>query len=56
MLFLSFGGETLDLLREWWKVRPSRHDAGPPEERWLFPGAKRCNDGHLGLTSDHTAC
>ena len=33
--------ETLDLLRQWWKVRPSRHDAGtPPEERWLFPGAK----------------
>ena len=34
--------ETLDLLRQWWKVRPSRHDAGtPPEERWLFPGTKR---------------
>ena len=34
--------ETLDLLRQWWKVRPSRHDAGTPrEERWLFPGAKR---------------
>jgi len=32
----------LDLLRQWWKVRPSRHDAGTPmEERWLFPGAKR---------------
>jgi integrase/recombinase XerD len=36
--------EVLDLLREWWKVRPSRHDAGiPPEERWLFPGAKAGN-------------
>ena len=24
----------LDLLRQWWKVRPPRHDAGtPPEER-----------------------
>ena len=34
--------ETLDLLRQWWKVRPSRHDVGTPrEERWLFPGAKR---------------
>jgi integrase/recombinase XerD len=34
--------ETLDLLRQWWKVRPSRHDAeAPPQERWLFPGAKR---------------
>jgi site-specific recombinase XerD len=34
--------ETLDLLRQWWKVRPPRHDAGTPlEERWLFPGTKR---------------
>src|SRR6202049_1053755 len=34
--------ETLDLLRQWWKVRPSRHDAGTPsEERRLFPGTKR---------------
>ncbi len=34
--------ETLDLLRQWWKVRPPRHDAGtPPQERWLFPGTKR---------------
>ena len=33
--------ETLDLLRQWWKVRPSRHDAGTPlEERWLFPGRR----------------
>src|SRR5450432_4284010 len=33
--------ETLDLLRQWWKVRPSRRDAGtPPEERLLFPGRK----------------
>ena len=29
--------ELLDLLRQWWKARPSRHDAGMPrEERWLF--------------------
>ena len=34
--------DTLDLLRQWWKVRPPRHDAGTPrEERWLFPGTKR---------------
>src|SRR5258705_5864256 len=32
---------TLDLLRQWWKARPSRHDAGiPQEERWLFPGTR----------------
>ena len=31
--------EMLALLRQWWKVRPSRHDAGTSmEERWLFPG------------------
>src|SRR6266568_42278 len=31
--------KTLDLLRQWWKVRPSRFDGGiPPEERFLFPG------------------
>jgi site-specific recombinase XerD len=33
--------ETLDLLRQWWKARPSRDDAGTPaQERWLFPGRK----------------
>lgn len=33
--------ELLDLLRQWWKERPTRHDAGvPPAERWLFPGLK----------------
>jgi len=31
--------ELLALLRQWWKVRPTRQDAGvPPQERWLFPG------------------
>jgi len=31
--------ETLDLLRQWWKVRPTRHDEGvPQQQRWLFPG------------------
>jgi integrase/recombinase XerD len=34
--------ETLDLLRQWWKVRPPRHDAGtPPEERFQVPSAAR---------------
>ena len=33
--------KTLDLLRQWWKARPSRHDAQTPlQERWLFPGRK----------------
>jgi integrase/recombinase XerD len=33
--------ETLDLLRQWWKVRPSRYDLGTPvQERWLFPSRK----------------
>jgi integrase/recombinase XerD len=31
--------EVVDLLRQWWKVRPTRHDSGvAPEHRWLFPG------------------
>ena len=31
--------EVLGLLRQWWKVRPTRYDAGVPvEQRWLFPG------------------
>src|SRR5258706_8074082 len=33
--------EMLALLRQWWKVRPTRWDASmPPEERLLFPGRK----------------
>jgi len=33
--------EMLGLLREWWKARPSRYDAGlPVPERWLFPSRK----------------
>ena len=36
--------ETLGLLRQWWKARPSRYDAGTPvAERWLFPGNRRGN-------------
>jgi site-specific recombinase XerD len=31
--------EVLDLLRQWWKARPTKRDAGiAPEQRWLFPG------------------
>jgi site-specific recombinase XerD len=34
--------ETLDLLREWWKVRTAKCDAGVPAgERWLFPGRRQ---------------
>jgi site-specific recombinase XerD len=33
--------DTLTLLRQWWKVRRSRGDAGaPPEECFLFPGRR----------------
>src|SRR5215470_7515433 len=31
--------EILDLLRQWWKARPTKCDTGvAPEQRWLFPG------------------
>jgi integrase/recombinase XerD len=31
--------EILDLLRQWWKARPTKRDAGVArEQRWLFPG------------------
>lgn len=33
--------EVLSLLRQWWKVRPTRYDADVPvRERWLFPGSR----------------
>ena len=33
--------ELLDMLRQWWRERPSRHDAATPlAERWLFPGKR----------------
>ena len=33
--------ELLDLLRQWWRERPSRHDAATPlQDRWLFPGRR----------------
>jgi site-specific recombinase XerD len=38
--------EIYSLLRQWWKDRPIRHDAGvPAAQRWLFPGRK--NGGPL---------
>ena len=34
--------EVLDLLRQWWKARPTAYDAGlAPEQRWLFPGRRK---------------
>src|SRR5215471_168588 len=34
--------ELLALLRQWWKVRPTRFDAGVRVgERWLFPGRRQ---------------
>ena len=36
---LMLPAEILDLLRQWWEARPTRHDTGvAPEQRWLFPG------------------
>jgi site-specific recombinase XerD len=33
--------DLLGLLRRWWQVRPTRHDARTaPEQRWLFPGRR----------------
>jgi integrase/recombinase XerD len=33
--------EVLDLLRQWWKARPTKCDAGlAPEQQWLFPGRR----------------
>jgi len=38
---VMLSAELLALLRDWWRVRPSRHDRGVPlNERWLFPGRR----------------
>ena len=38
--------EVLELLRDWWRERPTRKDGGvPPTERWLFPS--RVGRGHI---------
>ena len=40
--------EVLELLRQWWKVRPTAYDAGvASEQRWLFPG----RSAHQPLTT-----
>src|SRR6516162_3406049 len=34
--------EVLDLLRQWWKARPTAYDTDlVPEQRWLFPGRSK---------------
>src|SRR6201984_2722273 len=34
--------QVLDLLRQWWKARPTAYDAGLAlEQRWLFPGRSK---------------
>ena len=39
--YVMLSDEMLALLRQWWKARPSRYDAGIPiSERWLFPSRK----------------
>jgi integrase/recombinase XerD len=39
--YVKLPNEMLGLLRQWWKARSSRHDAGIPlPERWLFPSRK----------------
>jgi Site-specific recombinase XerD len=36
---VMLSSKALDLLRQWWRARPRRYDAGIPlPERWLFPG------------------
>src|ERR1700738_875794 len=33
--------EVLELLRQWWKARPTAYNVGgTPEQRWLFPGRR----------------
>jgi site-specific recombinase XerD len=39
--YVKLPDEMRGLLRQWWKARPSRHDAGTPlQERGLFPSRK----------------
>jgi site-specific recombinase XerD len=41
--------EVLELLRQWWKARPTTYDDGgvAPEQSWLFPGRSQ----HQPLTT-----
>ena len=44
--------ELLDLLRQWWRQRQSRHDAATPlEERWLFPSRKSDHGASKPMTT-----
>src|SRR5438067_10955308 len=44
--------ELLDLLRQWWRQRPSRHDGATPlEERWLFPSRKSDHGASKPMTT-----
>ena len=45
--------ETLDLLRQWWKARPSRHDAGTP---WRNVGCFRTKRGKPMRPANSAAC
>jgi integrase/recombinase XerD len=48
--------EMLDLLRQWWKVRPARGDAGVPvPERWLFPSRKSGKGASKPMTTRQLA-
>jgi integrase len=47
--------EVLSLLRQWWKVRPTRYDADVPvSERWLFPGHRPARVARRRALADHT--
>src|SRR6202011_4890781 len=37
---VMLSAQTLDLLRQWWKVRRGFDATTPLQERWLFPGRK----------------
>ena len=37
---VMLSAQTLDLLRQWWKVRRGYDATTPVQERWLFPGRK----------------
>jgi integrase len=41
--------ETLDLLRQWWKLRPSRYDAGIPtwRRRWACHASTSTNSATI---------
>jgi integrase/recombinase XerD len=45
--YVKLPDEMPALLRQWWKARPSRHDAGIAlSERWLFPSRRTGRQAH----------